>query len=158
MDNLERLLRQTRLYLLVLFVAGNTALITAWLIGAVILHMGTLPLLLLLAAIGLGMSLGLAYIASAYVMAPLKLLHNAILHVAPNHAHVPAPDLEKIKFGRELVTSLSLEVYQLASNIPQEAPSNSAGDPQARAIINNFPLPLFIIDKTQTIVLPMKVP
>src|SRR3990167_5173953 len=63
-------------------------------------------------AIALAVSLLIAYVAaelaSRYVMNPLKILEQAVLHVTPKHDGTPAPNLEQVKLGRELLTSLVL--------------------------------------------------
>lgn len=79
---------------------------------------------------------------------PIKNLRQAILHVSPNGHNTPAPNLDKIQLGRELVTALSLEVYQLASQHP--TPNNSNNSLQKSAL-DHFPLPCLIMDRHGTI-------
>src|SRR6185503_15180004 len=63
-------------------------------------------------------------------------------------------NLNKIKLGRELISSLCLQVYQLASSSGSEksTPSTAAADLRAHTITANLPLPLIVMDKAQTIV------
>src|SRR5574338_1551373 len=56
-----------------------------------------------------------ARVASKIVMQPFHKLWQAILHVQPETTTVPPPNMEELKFGRELVISLANRVYQFAS-------------------------------------------
>ncbi|OGL30329.1 hypothetical protein A3D14_03760 [Candidatus Saccharibacteria bacterium RIFCSPHIGHO2_02_FULL_47_12] len=108
-------------------------------------------------AIALAVSLLIAYVAaelaSRYVMNPLKILEQAVLHVTPKHDGTPAPNLEQVKLGRELLTSLVLQVYQLASSTDVGQHSNSSGeDLRAKSIASNLPLPLLVMDKMGSII------
>jgi hypothetical protein len=53
--------------------------------------------------------------ASRYLLMPLGMLWQAILHVAPDSHNMPAPQLQKLRLGHQLVTSLAARVYQFAS-------------------------------------------
>lgn len=89
---------------------------------------------------------------SGYVIEPIKALSQAIMHVTPDQAGTPAPNLDKIRAGRELVTNLSLQVYQLASQSSQlntSLPTEKAAQPQA--VLEQMPVPIVITDKAQTI-------
>ena len=84
---------------------------------------------------------------------PVEYLWRAILHVTPGHQDVQAPDLEQVKLAKELVTSLTLQIYQLASGKTQEHhKKQAADDANARpSIITNMPMPMFVVDKSQRI-------
>jgi len=89
---------------------------------------------------------------SSYITEPIKALSQAIMHVTPGGHGVAAPNLDKIRAGRELITNLSLQVYQLAS---QTAEINAAipvkQSDQAQAILEELPVPIFVSDKNQVI-------
>ncbi len=89
--------------------------------------------------------------ATEYVIEPVKYLWQAILHVSPDNGNTAAPNLQNSKVGRELITSLCLQVYQLAST--NGGGNNTGGDDvRAQAIAANLPLPLIVMDKAQGIV------
>lgn len=91
-------------------------------------------------------------IASRFVMKPFQMLWQAILHVAPDSTTVPAPKMEELHFGRELVTSLANRVYQFASQ--QDGTDLAAHRReviQAVNILEHFPLPVFVFNKQQLV-------
>jgi signal transduction histidine kinase len=84
---------------------------------------------------------------------PLRLLRQAILHISPDNKNVLAPDFNSIQDGRELVTTLSSEVYQLA-NIADKAAAqekSQASDLSRNFIAENLPLPMLVLDSSETI-------
>ncbi|MGH7194915.1 MAG: sensor histidine kinase, partial [Candidatus Saccharimonadales bacterium] len=66
---------------------------------------------------------------------------------------IAAPKIEDLRFGRELVASLSAQVYQLASvaNTAAAEARRQAGDLSHNFIAQNLPLPLILLDPTETI-------
>lgn len=111
----------------------------------------------LVAFLGLiGFSILLSELLTRAVLEPIKALSTAILHVAPNHENTPSspPNLEAIKIGRELVNSMALQVYQLASHESAndtEAQSRRASIIQAVNVVNHLPLPLFVLNSERKI-------
>lgn len=156
MDYFQKLNKQVATFLgITQFVA--TALAIAGVLIAAYIY--SLPLYVV-ALIGLVISSVAAYLtgrlASTYVTEPVLFLWKAILHVSPSSHGASAPDLDKSRVGRELVTSLALQVYQLASSetpTPQSARHTAtAAHSRTDAIMQNFPLPVFVMDKKQNIV------
>lgn len=90
---------------------------------------------------------------------PLGMLWQAIWHVSPDRSDVPPPNMEDIRLGRELVTTLVGQVYELASSRQVAAPAATAAsaEPSPRpqnadsGIIDNIPSPLFLLDKKWTV-------
>lgn len=89
---------------------------------------------------------------SGYALVPLKAIWQAILHVSPGHSAV-APNLEKVQVARELVTSLALQVYQLASQQGGDSKQNASGNtlPTGPFILSHLPIPLVAIDTDQIV-------
>ncbi len=91
-------------------------------------------------------------IASTFILQPLRVLWQAILHVSPETVNIPPPNIEKLRFGHELVLSLANRVYQFAS---QQGAADMADHRkavlQAVDIVNLFPQPLFVFDKEQVV-------
>ncbi len=90
------------------------------------------------------------------VSEPVRVLTQAILHVAPGHDQTAssAPNLNDIKVGQELISSMALQVYQLASNEPAiQAENNSRRDSiiQAVNVVNHLPLPLYVLNSNREI-------
>ena len=87
---------------------------------------------------------------------PLDAIAQAILHVAPGREETSttAPNLEQVRLGRELVTSLALQVYQLASQESArevDVTSHRKEVIQAINIINHLPLPLFVFNSQRMV-------
>jgi signal transduction histidine kinase len=152
-DQLDKLRRQLRGYIFVFVLIDNLLLLEAWWANKQYLHWSltvTLPFLLGLAVI-------LPLIASAiithYALQPLQAVWQANLHIVPGQHQVTPPRVETLHIGRELVTSLMGEVYQMVTKAehPAETPTD-ANLNQATFIANNMPLPIFIIASDQTIV------
>lgn len=151
MNNFERLFNQLRLVVASLLISNVLIVIGVWVVGRYILELS--PTLVIGSIVGL--ELVLAVVFSQYItgraLEPLRFLWQAIVHVSPDHPAGDAPNLDKIHTGRELVTSLAMQIYQLASNsaVPAVAEHSSG---QAEMVINNLPIPVLVLDKTQTII------
>jgi signal transduction histidine kinase len=107
-------------------------------------------------AIGIGGVLGtlLAVVISFRlpdrILEPLKAISDAILHVSPGHSSTPAPNPETLRLGRELISGLALEVYQLASHASSQNDEGYRKELiQATTIVSRLPLPLFVFNKDQ---------
>jgi signal transduction histidine kinase len=93
-------------------------------------------------------------ILSDYSLKPLDIVWRAILHVTPGHTDTIPPNLEENKIGQELVTTLALQVYQLASTSsqkPAQTSSQPTGNQLSSSFSDDFPLPVFAINKDQLI-------
>ncbi|HSX44158.1 MAG TPA: ATP-binding protein [Candidatus Saccharimonadales bacterium] len=150
MDHLERLKRQTRLYLCILLFSSGLVVTAVWLVGTSLLNLPSWIVLIIVILASAGMALAFAQAATNYFMGPLTSVWQAILHVSPGPSSTAAPNLEKLTFGRELVTSLALEVYELASGSNKFQTPDKLNQ-QAKAVMTSLPLPLFVVDKQQNI-------
>lgn len=93
-----------------------------------------------------------SYITSVRILQPLHVLWQAILHVSPETVNVPPPNMDKLRFGRELVLSLANRVYQFASQGDGvELANHRKAVLQAVNIVNLFPQPLFVFNKDQMV-------
>lgn len=94
------------------------------------------------------MTLLLAKLMTQAALEPLKAIWQSVLHVDPDHQGTPAPDLNKLHVGRELVTSLALQIYQFASQQNStELIEHRREISQAANIVEHLPLPLFVFNK-----------
>jgi signal transduction histidine kinase len=153
MDHFQRLRYTVRATLFVAVAVENAALIgIVWALHKYT-DLGLLPI------IGAGVVLGslLAWlvttIVSQLVLAPMGTLWQAVLHLNPTEHGTAAPQLDQLKMGRELVASLTAQIYQLA-NVAGQAELESQRrlrDLHQNFIAQNLPLPLFVLDAAETI-------
>jgi signal transduction histidine kinase len=153
MDYLEHLIRQTKLRLFIAILADNTVLIGGWWLGNKVLGLNAPELTVLLLIIALVETGLVATSLGNYLMQPLKAIWQTMLRVGPDGSNVPAPAPETLHFGRELVANLSDRIYQLVSASQQAAAESRRqnNDLHRNFIAQNSPLPLFILDPTETI-------
>lgn len=150
MDHFTQLKRQVLRYLLVLLLITSAIMLAGWWIGSSLLQANVTLLLLILSVLAAIVALLFARMATNYVLEPVRMLWQAILHVSPEHADAPAPNLQTAKVGHELINSLVLQVYQLASNSGKPA-DKAQIDNVAVAIASSLPLPVFVMDRNQVI-------
>lgn len=153
MDYLGRLQTQIRGYIFTAFVTNLGLIILAWWFTSSVLGLEGEPIIVAVAAMGLLFTLISTFLVARIVIEPVRYLQQAILHVAPSHTGTAAPNLEKSRVGRELITSLSLQVYQMASSTPLSGLRTPAGTQVnlANDIANHVPLPLLVVGKDQVI-------
>ena len=84
---------------------------------------------------------------------PLLKVWQAIQHIAPQGDPAPAPALDDLRIGRELVANLANHVYQMASVVDEVEKTNAkqVHDIHADFVANALPLPLIVIDKDYTV-------
>jgi signal transduction histidine kinase len=153
MDHFQKLVGQVRRYLLLVFVLQYAVLIGGWwLLHA---HFGLSNTLAvgMMAALGL-VATGLAvYWATNFVLEPTKALWETILHISPGFHGVIPPKIDALHLGRQLVSTLSTQIYQFASQAEHTGdPSAQAGYSAADSLLRSLPLPLVSLDKTRNIV------
>lgn len=152
MDNLSRLAKQISRYLFYGLTIISLAVIGAWWLTNQVLQLNSYATILVMLATGLLLAIILAGLLVPLVLEPIRLLQQAILHVSPGHNTAP-PNIEQSRIGRELVTSLSLQVYQLASSLPPVSNKTKPGAPnQANSLLDHLPLPTVVVDKNGAII------
>ena len=158
MDHLQKFSSQIRIRQLFLLVVSNGTIIGGWWAGSQILGLDTLTLLWALISLALIASVTFAAFSSGYLTKPIKLVWQAVMHVAPETANVPAPSLKSTHLGTELLTSLVNHVYQLAHVVDHvEKTSNKRSHSLKHDFVaNSLPLPLVVLDKNQDIVFANK--
>lgn len=153
MDNLKQFRQSVRRYLFVLILVENIALIViGWSLYALVKAGPAISVLGVLAA-GMVLTFLLVRLAGNFVMQPLQALWQAILHLNPTETGIAAPKIEDLSVGRELVASLSAQVYQLASVADAAAAEarKEITDLHHNFIAQNLPLPLILLDAAETI-------
>lgn len=151
MDYFSKLTRRVTLFIFagivsIIVIAGGV-----WWAAYTQLPLGDTGALLLSAALSVVLLYVLARSISQYVTEPINALSQAILHVTPGEHSTPAPNLDRVRVGRELVTNLSLQVYELASRNSVMKTPTPEHDDQAQAILDELPIPILVSDQNQTI-------
>jgi len=153
MDHLNRLRQRLLIYTFGLLALEGLACVTAYYL--LDLYTSLASPLAAAASLGAGLLLALAaaYTFSKLVIAPIRALWQAVLHLSPEEQGIPAPTLDNLNFGRELVTSLTTQIYQLVSVAEQAKTENiaAAHDLSRNFVAQNLPLPLILLDTTETI-------
>ncbi len=152
MDHFKRLSVQIRNYLFLVFFVSNILVAAAVWLAVQRFAITSWPLVALIVIVVVLVAGVSAVLMTPIITEPIRFLRQAILHVLPSHSGTAAPNLEQSHIGRELVTSLSLQVYQLASSAPLPTAKESIGmNNSANNIANHVPLPLIVIDKSSLI-------
>lgn len=153
MDHLEKFVLQVRTHLVVMLLINNVLVIATWWVMQHTLRLD--PVLVLAAIIVVSVvSMILVPLASTkFIAEPTRLIWQAILHIAPDVANMPAPDLKKPSLGHELVMYLTSHIYQLASVVENLEKTNASkpADLTSDFVANSMPLPLMVLDKNQTV-------
>jgi len=130
-----------------------TAVVCFWLIQAE--DLASVVALAVAAIFGVFLSILFGFRASKKVLEPLKMIRQGILHVSPDHGNIPPPNLDSAKIGRELVTSLVLQVYEFASQQSSRNEETNGSHKQqllqATNIVSHLPLPLFVFNQEQLV-------
>lgn len=157
MDHLQKFITQTRNRLLALLILNNVVVLTAWWLLS---HHSGLQVVLqeyeVMAIVVVGallVTILLAWLGARHLTKPVTSIWQAVLHIAPDTGNVKAPDLNKIHFGRELITALTSHIYQLASVAEDIEKTASAKRPDLSAdfVANSLPLPLAVLDKDMNV-------
>lgn len=154
MDYLQKYFRQFRSRLFLLLLANNLLIAVDWYVADKLVRLAGFWLLgALLIAPVLSLSI-LPWLTARALGQPTKLLWQAILHIAPGAASIAAPKPDQLHFGRELVTSLINQIYQVASVVDKLEKTNELAthDLHSNFIASSLPLPLFVLDKQEKIV------
>ncbi|HSX36957.1 MAG TPA: ATP-binding protein [Patescibacteria group bacterium] len=153
MDNLQRFTRQTKTTLLGVFLLDNALLVGGWWLGSQTLKLNSLGLVALLAGVAIITALTASLVLGNLLAKPIAALWQTILHLSPHEQGIAAPDLKRLRYGQELVTSLAAQVYQLASVAEkvQASATNTTNNLHTNFVANNLPLPLFVLDAAETI-------
>lgn len=153
MDHFDSLLDKVRRHLFLVLLLNNVIIIELWWANQQYFHLSTTWLLIVLLALGLVLALCFALSSAGYVTQPLKALWQAILHISPEDNNVPAPNMETLHLGRELVAALTNQIYQFATQAEHPLlQTNTSHSTQAHFVLQNLPLPLFVLDSQQTVV------
>lgn len=154
MNNFKKLRNEVRAYLALILVLYGFVMIAAWWLMYV-LGMGPIVSVIFMVGLNVAIAITISDTTAEYVLDPLRMLHDAVMHVAPGSNAVTPPDINKAHLGRELLSSLTLQVYQFASQAAQlDSPAqfeHREGLIQASNVVDHLPLPLFVFNKEQLV-------
>jgi signal transduction histidine kinase len=90
-----------------------------------------------------------AFVITKIALRPFTFVKQAIMHVSSSTSHMPAPDIDTLRTGRELITSLILTVYDMASSTHTSQPTYEQAQQavvvSGENLLNDTPLPLFTL-------------
>lgn len=149
MDNFQRLRRQVGAYVFSILVLSYLG--TLGLFFLAVEQFALEPMLALLFCIPSSLIVAgcLTAVITHISLEPVRVIRQAILHMSSKHHTTAPPNVSQATIGRELLTTLTLQIYQLGSGLTPSSgqPKNSLAD----IAINNLPLPVMIVDAKQTI-------
>jgi signal transduction histidine kinase len=152
MNHLEQFRRRLLLIVFGIVFLENILLIAAWWFDSQ--QTKTVLLIVIGASVtALLVSLVTALVVSGLATKPLQTIWQAILHISPSEHGFPAPEIDKLHLGRELVASLLGQIYQLNEVADKTATSvqEEHKDISHNFIALNLPLPLFVLDAAENI-------
>jgi signal transduction histidine kinase len=100
----------------------------------------------------------MSWLASIYLVKPVRFIWETVLHIAPDAANTPAPDPKKVLVGREFVTTLAANIYQIANvadNVKKLA-SKTQNNLKSEFVANSLTMPLVVLDKEVNIIFANK--
>ncbi len=153
MNHFQKLTSQFRLHVFFIILIDNLIVLGDWWLAEHVLKLTGYELIAAVGVVSLFAMTILPWASARYLTEPTKLIWQAILHIAPDTANTPAPDLAKNHLGKELITSLVTHIYQLASvaeNIDRVS-KHRHPDLKSNSIANNLPLPLIILDDKENV-------
>lgn len=153
MDHLQKFINQIRSRLFGILLLNNLIVLVDWWIIEHFLHLEGWEFIAALGILSLLTLTVIPWLSANYLVHPTRLIWQAILHIAPDTANTPAPDLKKVRLGREMVTALVTRVYQIASVVDaaEKLADTKRPDLKADFVANSLPLPLVVLDKDMNI-------
>ncbi len=154
MNHFDKLKQQVQLRLLIYFLLSNGVVLTIVLLLNLFTNIRGILSIGIGALVAITISIFLSSKGAKYALEPLFNIWLAILHVAPNHtADAPAPEIEYVKVGKDLIASLIPQIYQLASQEDTKSlVEHRTTMIQSANIVSHLPLPLFVFNKQQVVV------
>lgn len=158
MDYFEKLKQQVFIFAGSLIFGLSLAVSIVAVYGSSLIENVPQWLILLLALLigGLG-AYAISKAIVSFTLKPIDIIRRAVLHVTPNHSEFNPPDLDKNKIGKDLITGLVLQIYQLASTQKEvaqhlgAAPAKSEPAIDKETVLNSLPVPVFVVNRDSII-------
>ncbi len=154
MDDFQRYLNKFKIRLLVSLLIENLIIVGLIYLTVHYLNIGLKETLIIACLLSFFLSLVTTLMLSNGLTSPLKQLRQAILHISPSYNQpIGAPDTNKLTLGRELVSNLISQLYQIASVANKNATEieKTKYDLSRDFMANNIPLPIFVLDNNENI-------
>lgn len=153
MEYLKRFTSQVRNRVLLVLIFDNLIFLLDWWLVDKVFHLSGYELLAALIVAPILTLTVLPWLSTRYLTQPTKLISEAILHLAPAATgEVPTPDPSSAHFGKELVSSLIHQVYELATVADRlQADAKQDREVAAGFVAGSLPVPLLILNKEQVI-------
>lgn len=155
MDYLQKFIQQFRARIFLLLIISDLIIVANWWVVDKVLKLTDFWFALGLIAVPVLSLVLLPMLSVKYLTRPTKLIWQAILHITPHASEqVPAPQLESLKFGKDLVTTLTSQLYQFATvaDTVSSKLEKKGEDLANNPVASNLPLPLLVLDKEQNII------
>ena len=155
MDDFQRTKRQYLLTTILLLLASNLIIIAGWISLKTTVSLSNAEYAMALGLLAIILSVFFGLVMTKYLSSPIKALWQLIIHITPKGASVAAPQIDSLKIGKAMVENLATQVYQLTSSASNKTINENSSKSEAadsNFVINNLPLPMFILDKEETIV------
>jgi signal transduction histidine kinase len=159
MDNFQHFAKQVRGRIFAVLIMNNILIFAAWYFVRKILNVQDEVIVVCsMITAGTFAVCVLPWFTTHYITEPTRLLWQGILHIAPDAVNTPAPNLKKRTIGHDMVVNLVGHVYQLASVVDEveRTAKDHPGDLAHNFVANYLPIPLLILDKSQTILFANK--
>jgi signal transduction histidine kinase len=155
MDHFDKLKQQVYFRVVIYMLLQGFLPLGLWIAGEHYLKLAQLPLAIICVVVGALSALLWATLTTNVAVTPVKVLWRAILHVSGVSSTYAAPDIEAVTIGKELLATLTVQVYEMASkasHLKNESQETTTAFTQlASSILSHAPLPIFVLDKDQTI-------
>ena len=152
MDHLEQFRRKLFQVIFAILVVENILIVSIWWLSGQHAQKTMLAIIAVCLA-ALVVSYVTASIISRLASKPIQTIWQGVLHISPSEHGNAAPNINSVKIGKELVTSLLGQIYQLTDVTQKVAAEveNEHKDLKHNFVAQNLPLPLFILDAAETI-------
>ncbi|HEX7368503.1 MAG TPA: ATP-binding protein [Candidatus Saccharimonadales bacterium] len=153
MEYLKKFRAGLRSRLLGILILDNLVVLADWWLVTHVLRLNGYEMLAAIIVVPLIALTLLPWLSVRYLAQPTRLIAEAILHIAPDTAaSTPSPDPNSARFGKELVASLTHDVYQLATLTAKiEGQAKASSELKSNFIIDNLPLPILLLDAQQNV-------
>jgi len=130
MDSLQRFRRRAWIYLFLAVALENIVIIGSYwgLVGPANLDPALAALYSLV--IGVLLAMVIAKLMSNLVATPVTALWQAVMHLSPTEHGTAAPKIDDLRIGRELVASLTAQIYHRQKTTARHGPSPELYSPE----------------------------
>lgn len=156
MDNISKFRRQlaVRIFFILLLLAALTA--STYVVVSSLLETDSSTALIATSVVGfVSLTISTAII-SRLVSTPMENIEEVISYASNNNRNSAQPNIENVRLGRELVTALSRQVYDIASSVDTDTANQTPEDStqslnSSTDTLNSLATPIFGVDSGQNV-------